>query len=223
MATGINLQYDCNDMVFVDASSSAPNAMQCDGWILRIDQRRICYFYILIVDHSYDQVIQFNICNKMFDIITGQRNMEVTDQELATYRSTHEGTKAYDDDQVYVCTLAYTVGCLGSGRAARTGMTLAFRFLLNQENLTKDLPDELRVIDLGDQGVARRSHGIRERCTMKSWPYESTDFKKYRALRDRRDQTQEVQKALKRDQKSWKSKPRRRHVFPFSTSLYPLS
>ena len=60
-----NMQGDCCDVVFVDTWPSAPNAAQCGGRVHRIGQTKICHFYTVNLDHSYDQVIQANAANKI--------------------------------------------------------------------------------------------------------------------------------------------------------------
>ena len=55
--TTFNLQNNSSDVVFIDTPSSAQNTLQADGQVLRIGQRRICHIYIMMLDHSYDQVV----------------------------------------------------------------------------------------------------------------------------------------------------------------------
>ena len=88
MATGVNLQYDCSDMIFADCPQSALLAIHCGGRILRMGQRRICNLYVLTVDHSYDKFMQANRCNKMLGIIAGQGKMKVTKDDIAKYNET---------------------------------------------------------------------------------------------------------------------------------------
>lgn len=58
--SAINLQKTCSDVIFVDVPSNANTAQQAAGRILRIGQERICRFWVLTLDHSYDQCIQAN-------------------------------------------------------------------------------------------------------------------------------------------------------------------
>ncbi|KAL8793661.1 MAG: hypothetical protein Q9195_003710 [Heterodermia aff. obscurata] len=85
-------------MVFIDCPSIASTALQCSGRILRMGQGRICRFWILTLDHSYDQVIQANTCNKMLGIIAGQGNFKVTQDEIEQWKTANPSGE-YTDEQ----------------------------------------------------------------------------------------------------------------------------
>ena len=68
----LNLQKNGNDVVFLNVSINAQTAVQCDDWMFQIGQKRICNLWIITMNHTYDQVIQIQIINKMIDIIVGQ-------------------------------------------------------------------------------------------------------------------------------------------------------
>ena len=72
LATALNLQKNCNDVVFLNVSTNAQTAIQCGGRMLRIGQKRICNLWIVTTNHTYDQVIQAQAVNKMIGIIVDQ-------------------------------------------------------------------------------------------------------------------------------------------------------
>ena len=87
---GQNMQHDCCDVVFVDTWPSAPNAAQCGGRVHRIEQTKICSFYTINLDHSYDQVIQASAAN------ISNAAMKVHTRAYALY--THTNHKAMHEE-----------------------------------------------------------------------------------------------------------------------------
>ena len=81
-ATAINLQTTCSDVIFVDVPSNANTAQQAAGRVLRIGQERTCRFWILTMDHTYDQCIQANAANKMISIIAGGGDMRAAEEAV---------------------------------------------------------------------------------------------------------------------------------------------
>ena len=67
--TILNLQKNCNDVVFLNVSTNAQTAIQCGGWVFWIGQKRICNLWIITMNHTYNQIIQIQTINKMIDII----------------------------------------------------------------------------------------------------------------------------------------------------------
>lgn len=51
-----------------------------------MSQRRICYVYILTLDHSYDQVLQANASKKMLAILVSMSSVEVTSDDVEQFR-----------------------------------------------------------------------------------------------------------------------------------------
>ena len=91
-ATALNLQKNCNDVVFLNVSTNAQKTAQCGDWMFRIGQKRICNLWIITMNHTYDQIIQIQTVNKMIDIIADQniiiihffqiKNWKVVNSEL---------------------------------------------------------------------------------------------------------------------------------------------
>ena len=71
-ATALNLQKNNNDVVFLNVSTNTQTTVQCDDWMFRIGQKRICNLWIITTNHTYNQTIQIQIINKMIDIIVNQ-------------------------------------------------------------------------------------------------------------------------------------------------------
>ena len=71
-AIALNLQKNCNDVVFLNVSTNAQTAVQCGNQMFRIGQKRICNLWIITTNHTYDQIIQTQTVNKMIDIIVDQ-------------------------------------------------------------------------------------------------------------------------------------------------------
>ena len=95
-ATALNLQNDCSDVIFVDTPSNAQSALQAGGRVSRIGQRRICHMYVLTLNHSYDQTLQWRGTNKMLGILAGQADLTVTDEEREMWREFHQDEIADD-------------------------------------------------------------------------------------------------------------------------------
>ena len=71
LAITLNLQKNCNDVVFLNVSINAQTTVQCGDQMFRIGQKRICNLWIITTNHTYDQVIQIQTVNKMAGIIAG--------------------------------------------------------------------------------------------------------------------------------------------------------
>ncbi len=63
-SVAINLQACCSDVIFVDVPGNAQTALQAAGRVLRIGQTRVCRIWVMCVDHSYDQTIQYRNTTK---------------------------------------------------------------------------------------------------------------------------------------------------------------
>ena len=72
LITVLNLQKNCNDVVFLNVSTNAQTTVQCGDQMFRIGQKRICNLWIVTTNHTYNQVIQTQTVNKMANIIAGQ-------------------------------------------------------------------------------------------------------------------------------------------------------
>ena len=79
-----NMQHDCCDVVFVDTWPFVSNVAQCGGRVHRIEQTKICHFYTINLDHSYDQMIQENVVNKMLGILASMGAVELIAEEIFT-------------------------------------------------------------------------------------------------------------------------------------------
>ena len=67
--TALNLQKNCNDVVFLNVSINAQKIIQCGDQMFQISQKRICNLWIITTNHTYNQIIQIQTINKMIDII----------------------------------------------------------------------------------------------------------------------------------------------------------
>ena len=65
------LYCDCSEIIFLDVPSNDNTAEQAAGRVLRLSQERNFFFWILTLDHSYDQTIQVNTMNNMLSILAG--------------------------------------------------------------------------------------------------------------------------------------------------------
>ncbi|HEY0206645.1 MAG TPA: SNF2-related protein [Acetobacteraceae bacterium] len=86
-ATSVNLQRGCCDVIFVDIAANANTALQAIGRVFRIGQPRPQQIWILVLDHSYDQVSQARAAVKMIGQIAGGGDMSYTDEDLNAARA----------------------------------------------------------------------------------------------------------------------------------------
>jgi SNF2 family DNA or RNA helicase len=74
-AIGLNLQGACSEQVMLDVPSSVPMALQAFGRIHRLGQGRQQTIWIVTTDHTYDQLLQAHIANKMQSQLAGEGDL----------------------------------------------------------------------------------------------------------------------------------------------------
>ena len=82
-----NMQNDCCDCIFLDIWLSTSNVSQCFDRIHRMKQIKICHFYIVNLDHFYDQVVQINAINKMLIILESMKTMKMIAIDFEKFKS----------------------------------------------------------------------------------------------------------------------------------------
>ena len=66
-----------------------------------MNQKRICYVYTLTLEHSYDQIVQTNACNKMLTILTSMSAVKVSSDDIKQYRlDSPEDAERFTEDQI---------------------------------------------------------------------------------------------------------------------------
>ncbi len=88
-STALNLQNDCNDVVFFNCPSNAQITLQAGGRVLRIGQTRIYNMWVLNTDHIYDQVLQWRSTNNMIGILAAQAAIDVTPADVHHWKALH--------------------------------------------------------------------------------------------------------------------------------------
>ncbi|KAL6721919.1 hypothetical protein ACLMJK_001024 [Lecanora helva] len=80
-ATSLNLQSSCSDVIFLDVSGNSQTLLQAGGRVLRLGQTRRVSLWVLTMDHTYDQVLQYRSTRKMITIVAGQGGVQITDAD----------------------------------------------------------------------------------------------------------------------------------------------
>ena len=81
-----NMQNDCCDCIFSNTWLSTLNAAQCFDQIHQMNQTLICHFYIVNLNHFYDQMMQINAINKMLIILKSMKAMKMTLKKIETMK-----------------------------------------------------------------------------------------------------------------------------------------
>ena len=64
-ATSINLQHVCSDVIFLEVLNNVNTLLQAVGWVFRIDQTQPQNIWVLMLDCSYNQILQQWAADKM--------------------------------------------------------------------------------------------------------------------------------------------------------------
>ncbi|KAL8893244.1 MAG: hypothetical protein Q9192_005457 [Flavoplaca navasiana] len=100
-ATAVNLQGDCDDVLFLDIPNNAQTLLQAAARVLRMGQKNPCNFYIITADGTYDQSTQANQALKMRPIIAGQAGIaDPTSFDCDCYRKVHPELANEDDNAI---------------------------------------------------------------------------------------------------------------------------
>lgn len=84
-SVSVNLQKSCADVVFVDIPINGNTLLQGLGRIYRIGQTRPVRAWILVLEYTYDQVLQARCAKKLLTNISGTADYNPTAEDEAAW------------------------------------------------------------------------------------------------------------------------------------------
>ena len=75
--SGLNLHHCCADVIILCMAENISSLMQALGRIHRLGQKKIQRVRIITLDHSYDQIMQFNQTTKMLQQVAGEGRITI--------------------------------------------------------------------------------------------------------------------------------------------------
>ena len=99
-ATSSNLQKACHHLVFLDVPSAANTMIQAIGRLFRIGQKHEAIVWILTVNLTYDQRLQYTAARKMIPQIAGTAALKATKVEATRlYDKAHPRKQDTSEDE----------------------------------------------------------------------------------------------------------------------------
>ena len=86
IATFINLQHVCSDVIFLKVLNNVNTLLQTVGWVFRIGQMQPQNIWVLVLNCSYDQILQQWAADKMLRQIAETAEMIVTPAQITQWQ-----------------------------------------------------------------------------------------------------------------------------------------